>query len=566
MINKITPQIDNRLLNNKQNNKSFKGAGTALLTGLGGLNDSPALGACAVDLCSMVIPRTAIEFNNRGTQAGIEASIREGSSCLLHACVGLIGFAAASLLSKGFNQQHGIKAQNIFASGETVKNMSEIWKRTDGNGNAEQFFKGFVKNLEGLNGKRWTSVSGEAINPIVENLVKLSNKTQEMATSGANKKALSKEIKTLKDVVLSQLTTDTGAQMSYKLKNITDDSGKVIAKEISATAGELIDSAVSLSNSFKTKTKEALPDFVKGLMKNKSAATVLGLGICASLALSFQPINKWLTKKRTGQDGFVGVEGDKADNSKGFKAVRTAVGVGFPIFAAKTIGKFGNLLSNVQFMSKIPTLNQFKLLYGLTIGSRFLSARDKNELRESVIKDTLGYTNWLILGGMVSKLTARALGGEALINNPVAQQGGKKGLKYAFNWISKASVKSYDEILMPKAKQIVKDGKVLPLAKMYKEASPMVKSQVKKIAASQVAGYLYSGLVLGVGIAKLNIFITKKMQERKKIKEKLNSSLEQTPQAQAQTQINNAQTTQNVQATKPTQQTQTTSLLEKFVK
>lgn len=561
MINKITPQIDNKLINKKQQNQNFKGAGTALLTGLGGLNDSPALGACAVDLCSMVIPRTLIEFKNRGAQAGIESAIREGTSCLLHACVGLIGFGAASLLSKGFNKEHGIKAQNIFASGDTVKNMSEIWKQT--NGTSEEFFEGFVKNLRGLNGKNWEKISTKNTKSIVENLVAIANKTNEMATAGANKTVLKKEIKTLKDVVVSQITKDTGAQMSYKLKGIKDESGQVIAKEISATAAELIDSAVSLSNGFKAKTKEKLPDFVKGLMKNKSAATILGLGICSALALSFQPINKWLTKKRTGQDGFVGVEDKQADNSKKFKTLRTLVGVGFPIFAASTIGKFSNLLSNVQFMSKIPTINQFKLIYGLTIGSRFLSARDKNELRESVIKDTLGYTNWLILGGMVSKLTARALGGEALINNPIKQQG-KKGIKYAYDWISKASVKSFDEVLMPKAKEIVKNGKVLPLAQMYKEASPMVKSQVKKLAVSQVAGYLYSGLVLGIGIAKLNIFITKKMQERKKMKEKLSNTIKQEPQVQAQNK--NIQNTQNTQATKPTQNTQSTNLLTKFTK
>ena len=239
MINKVSLQAENKLLNKQQKNKSFKGPGTALLTGLGGLNDSPALGACAVDLCSMVIPRTAIEYKNRGTQAGIESAIREGSSCLLHACVGLIGFAAASLLSKGFNQQHGIKAQNIFASGDTVKNMSEIWKQTDGDGSVEQFFKGFVGNLQGLSGKHWKNVSEIGSSPIVENLVKMANKTSEMATkSGAEKKALSKEIKNLKEVVVSQLTKDTGAQMSYKLKGIKDASGNIVAKEISASAAE----------------------------------------------------------------------------------------------------------------------------------------------------------------------------------------------------------------------------------------------------------------------------------------------------------------------------------------
>ena len=197
-----------------------------------------------------------------------------------------------------------------------------------------------------------------------------------------------------------------------------------------------------------------------------------------------------------------------------------------------------DLVSNIQFNSKVPTLNQFKFLYGFTIGSRFLSSRDSNELRESVIKDTLGYTNWLILGGMVSKLTARALGGKDLINNPIANEG-KKGIGYAFKWLTKASVKSFDEVLLPKATEVIKDGKALKFSELFKNADAATKTKVAKIAASQVAGYLYSGLVLGVGIAKLNIFITKKVQEKNKAQNpQANQKLEMVDIAKMQAQQN----------------------------
>ena len=141
MINKVTSQLDNKITNKKQNNQSFKGPGTALLTGLGGLSNSPALGACAVDLCSMVIPRTAIEMKNRGQQAGIEAAFREGSSCLIHACVGLIGLAASALVSSGFNKTNGVKAQNIFANGDTINNLAQRWQDAE---TQTGFFKNFV--------------------------------------------------------------------------------------------------------------------------------------------------------------------------------------------------------------------------------------------------------------------------------------------------------------------------------------------------------------------------------------------------------------------------------------
>jgi hypothetical protein len=289
---------------------------------------------------------------------------------------------------------------------------------------------------------------------------------------------------------------------------------------------ELVDNAVVLSNTFKTKTQDKLPSFVKDLVKNKTASTVLGMGVCAALCMSIQPLNRYLTKKRTGQDGFVGVDDNKqGDKSNKFKIAKTVAGIGFPALAIKCIGKPSELISNIQFNSKIPTINQFKFVYSLTIGSRFLSSRDGNELRESVIKDTLGYTNWLILGGMVAKLTALGLGGKDLINNPVAQDGSKKGVKYAAKWLTKASVKSFDEVLLPNAKEIAKDGKLMKFSEIFKNADSATKSKVLKIATSQIAGYLYSGLVLGVGISKLNIFITKQLQAKKKANNQMNEKI-----------------------------------------
>ena len=515
MIDRINPPVITTKKAEQNKNQTFKGAGTAALTGLRSLNNSPAIGACAVDLCSMVIPRTAIEIKNRGPQAGIEAAFREGASCLIHACVGLIGLGAATLISGKFNKTHGVKAQNIFANGDTINNMVNIWKNSEGQ---KQFFDGFIQNIKGLNGTEWRTVSQNAKDDIVNGLVSLAEKSEQLAkASGSEKSKLAQEVKDLKKVVLANVTKDTGAQASFKL-----NAG---AKEVSASLGDLVDNAVTLSNSFKNKSKEKLPEFVKALKSNKVASTLLGMAICAALCMSVQPLNRYLTKKRTGQDGFVGVDNKEGDKSKGFKVAKTVAGVTFPLMSMKLIGKPADLVSNIQFNSKIPTINQFKFLYGLTIGSRFLSARDGNELREGVIKDTLGYANWLILGGMVSKLTARAIGGKELINNPVTQDGAKKGLKYGLNWLTKASVKSFDEILLPNAKDIAKNGKMKKFSELFKNADSATKSKVLKIAGSQVAGYLYSGIVLGVGIAKLNIFITKQVQERKKANAKMNSQV-----------------------------------------
>ena len=71
-------------------------------------------------------------------------------------------------------------------------------------------------------------------------------------------------------------------------------------------------------------------------------------------------------------------------------------------------------------------------------------------------------------------------------------------------------------------KDIAKDGKVRKFSEMFKSADSATKSKILKIAGSQVAGYLYSGLVLGIGISKLNIFITRKFEAKKAEKEQKN--------------------------------------------
>jgi peptide chain release factor 3 len=75
----------------------------------------------------------------------------------------------------------------------------------------------------------------------------------------------------------------------------------------------------------------------------------------------------------------------------------------------------------------------------------------------------------------------------------------------------------------------IRHGKMMKFSELYKNADKATKGKVAKIAGSQVAGYLYSGLVLGVGIAKLNIFITKKINERKKAKANMDEKIVNTP-------------------------------------
>ena len=73
----------------------------------------------------------------------------------------------------------------------------------------------------------------------------------------------------------------------------------------------------------------------------------------------------------------------------------------------------------------------------------------------------------------------------------------------------------------------VENGNALSFKQLMKKLSSSqvseairkeTKGKLRALNIAQVAGYLYSGLVLGVGIPKLNIYMTNKSEEKRKAK------------------------------------------------
>jgi len=135
----------------------------------------------------------------------------------------------------------------------------------------------------------------------------------------------------------------------------------------------------------------------------------------------------------------------------------------------------------------------------------------------------LGFANWLILGGFVSNLAA--LGFEKLNK-------GMKLVKYNKNeagkmpkWLA-SEVMSREEVLQSALKKanvstLTKDGKAMKLSELFtlaKKHAPEGYRTAKILNWVQIAGYIYSGLALGIGIPKLNIAITNAVTKRKEAK------------------------------------------------
>ena len=515
-IQPLIPQIQAE--NNKKERPQFTGFTDYATLGLRFLDTNQAWGANAVDLGSMVIPRTAVDMANRGPAAGMETGRREASGTINHSLVGVYGTLAGLLLATSLNSKYGIKAHKLFIDDDTLELLGKAWDKQVKAGNAnplDAYLKDVFKNAETRVGEEWKSIPEDKINDIVKRYSE-AIKAQDAPTT------ISKDLKAYaKSVIMGS----TGSENSFRLaKNQETNSISNILDNIYNASRTFVNKKVS--DTFKASSDINSNAFIKALKHMNLRRSILGIGIASAVGMSIQPLNIYITKKKTGSDGFVGVEGREKDNSKGFKVMKAAAAAIFGTGIIATIGTKGGLkglAKKIQFKGLIPTLDQFKFIYGVTIMSRFAVARDKDELRESIVKDTLGFFNWLILGNFVAKMTANAMD-QNLLNYSEKEHG--KGF---FNKILKAPMVTRDEVLHRGLKaagiDTIENGKALTFKQMLSKLNDSkvssairkeTKGKMRALSIAQVAGYLYSGLVLGVGIPKLNIYMTNKSEAKRK--------------------------------------------------
>ena len=469
------------------------------------LDTSPAWGANAVDFFCMVLPRTLTDFS-RGPEAGIETARRESMGTINDSAVGVYGTLAGLALAMGVNKAFGLgkddlKAASIFADSETIDMMGKIWhEELPQNTNNPTFerIKKALGNYEVFDGNKWSKFKESDIEKAANIFVEELGKGEE----------LSKEARYNINKILTssnnlennfRIVAKKGEKLHssrYSIDGITENTFKL----------SKIFSKDKVAEAFREASDIGSNKFLKALKKMNMKRSILGVLIATLVGCSVQPINMWLTKRKTGGDGFVG--GGKKDDSFGFKMQKALVAGLFSAGVIATIGNPKNLLKNLQFKGFTPTINQLKFIYGATIASRFLSARNENELKESTTKDVLGFVNWLILGNFVQKLVAQGF------DKSLIKQEQKGGI---LNWIRTSSLKTRDEVLHEAlGEKAFKDGKALKFGEMIKALgdNKVAKKRLGILTLAQLAGYIYSGVVLGVGIPKLNIYLTKRRMEK----------------------------------------------------
>ncbi len=509
-------------------------------TGLRFLATNQGVGANLTDLGFMVIPRVTTDAK-RGPAACVETARREASGTANHSLVGVYGMAggagAAALL--GLGRKYNVNANKIFAAPETLNILAENKARqVKNNATQADYLRETLKNVKAFNPSA-TGTDKDGYVKLSEETVEELVKLLDNAISKSDFKNWEKQ-KTVGSLntAMNKIIADTGAESQYILESI-EPAKEGAAKLTSETSLKtLLEDIYKLSDSFnKDKVQEAFKEqvknnkginentFIKKLAKFSKIRSAAGFAVATGVGMSIQPMNIYLTKKKTGSDGFVGVEGRSKDNSTEFKLMKAAAGAGFLGLTLGTLqtASFKGFMEKMAFKGFWPTIPQLKGIYGLTIISRLLATRDKDELRESITKDTLGFLSWLVLGDIVNKVTANAL--DTSVMNRTKEVEGKGYWGRLF----KSSLKTRDEVLVETLSKngistVKEDGVAKTFKEMLKDLDGIKNEQVKKLAKkklgtlnkAQAAGYLFSGLVLGLGIPNLNIYITNTLDKKRK--------------------------------------------------
>lgn len=582
-VQQITPQYIQQNKQKQQSQPRFTGAPkTAATLLLRFLDTNQAIGANSVDLCSMVIPRTVYDFHKRGADAGVETARRESMGTINHSLVGVYGTLGGMLVASALNRRFkndNLRVDKLFADNATTDilaryRLNSLRKEPKPEvSNVKSYLNEVFDNLKVYNPANkdavdgWVGIKGKERDLVIEKL-------EDLLKNGKKDQIDKDSLNYIKNLLVSS----TGGEKQVKLEFFKD--GK-LEKKATNNLSTFIENLHNVSKVYMKKDIEEIfknsvdidsNAFVNALKSMNLKRSVIGLGIATAIGVSTQPINKYLTFKKTGQTGFVGVEGREEDHSTKFKIMKTVAGILLAGAAISTITtKPSEFLSKIQFKGMLPTVDQLKLVYGMTIGSRLLAARDKDELRESAIKDSLGFLNLLVLGALVAKGSAKLLDKSKSLITLKPNSG--KGF---VNWLKNSTLRNRDEVLLTElkahGKEVIKDGKALTFKELMKlsetlptDVQKSLKGKLRVLNLSQAIGYLYSGLVLGVGVPALNAHMTAKSDAKYKAiaeaKKKAAGEQNQTAQAPATQQVS----MQNFTSLQPMLQEQNKAFVEKHM-
>lgn len=508
-------------LNQNQDTK-FKGGADVLMSlakPLQMLDADPIKGVIFLDVTTAIAPNTAIDTVERNPAQGFETFRRELSGLVINCIlpgVAVVGVAWALKNSVLGDQFKDIPVHRIWAGQDTIDNGVASWKKVSTataeddkiSKFVEESFSRLKPNEESIKLKGSDKEKLEAEKAAKESLEKLVKAIQEQRK--ANKPKIEIDSKLLNEIHAG-MTKLYGDSKSLEITRLAlnEKGGKTFSTGMKNYIRDTFGLALAFSN--KSVTPQNIDKFAektKKLLWVKSGVTMLGVG---ALALAMQTINRRITEKMTGRKGYSGYKDLNSDadavNQNPREKKKLAIGKLLATFASASImATMGSPTSGVlNFVAPTTTMNQGRSLYLLTDMGRVNAASDKNELKDTIIRDALIFLNLYVVGNFVQKGIIEGVQKYYKKNKNIDLNLFNEGKKLDSNagifakvkhWVQTKSVKSFEEV----------EGTVA------KGANNKLRKNV--LIASTVASLSYSLGALGVIAPIMIAKMTNKNRER----------------------------------------------------
>lgn len=444
--NKYTPDWDAK--KNKQ--PAFTGLGEFFLQGVQACERNPMLNVSVLDLSTAILPRTYIETKQSNAYAGMEAFRRESSGLIVNCLLpSFIVMGVAALLQKfGI----GVKGMsNVWANEESLKIASKYLQEAKGTGakKLENALTAFTNDLTGVDGNAKKAFKDFDI----KHGIKKVSRSLDMPAYRLKK---------------PEKLVERGYQDIAKATHMTEHlelNGKVLSKNLKGYIEDFVNvHRASVKNGANTAGKYS--QYIKNATKLVNWKSGLGMLTIIPLAISMQPINRWITSKQSGVKGAPIYKDYTETNNKEltshekaalFKqkliSIGSMLGVAFLSMGCKLPGK-----EMLQFKGIFPTMDQARLISTATFASRMAASEDKNELREATIRDIATFSSLYFLGDYAAKgvatLIEKMKPDVKLLNRLHEIPKDANIMKRLGHWIKDVSLKSSDEVVGKTAKNM----------------------------------------------------------------------------------------------------------------
>jgi len=483
-----TPSYSNSKMPN------FKGLVEATTSVLQYCNTNPMAGVSLIDLITAIAPRTIVDAKTNGFAAA-ETCRRESSGLIVNCLIpGFVVLGVAKLLEAIGSGPKGIA--KLWANQDALETLRDHYKQSGGS--AKEYVSRLFSDAEVLKGKEWIKLNPQQLETELSEYAKIIEKN---ITD-------SKTIKIARQNLYQKILSVTGGAEHIKIH------GKIYHDNISTLLRDCSDVGKKFIHDL-SKNHTKIDSFVNKATKFVNKKSIIGLAIVIPLAASMQKINRWITKKTSGQEGApiykdFGKGKQKTEmtpNQKSAFLSKKLAAAGLMVGTALLSMMKKPSLKMLQFTKNMPSMDQCRWIATATFASRMLSSEDENELKEVTWRDIATFSSLYFLGDYVSKAVGtiiQKVKGVPLLNYMKERPQNANILQKFVYWVKDTKLKSFDEAHAIKATESAIHG-----------------AKAKGLRAiCEVSSLGFSMLILGILVP----WYVRKETERKehlKLKEKL---------------------------------------------